>query len=95
MNIEVPDGFHVMSGEEMQKLNVPDGMPGWCVSDPDRHIMMIISWKKSAFASLLINSQEVIRKSEASVRKASPWRKRSCAPSAGKTALKKPDKTML
>ncbi len=65
--MNIPEGFHVLSEEELSKLNHIDGAPIWCISDPDRHIMMSVSWKKSGFASLLVSSGEIIKKMEADI----------------------------
>ncbi|MBQ1467757.1 MAG: hypothetical protein IIZ27_04700 [Solobacterium sp.] len=65
--ISVPEGFHVMSEEELSKLNHYGQIPNWCVSDPDRHIILSVSWKKSGFASLLLNTAEVAKKMEGEI----------------------------
>ena len=65
--ISIPEGFHVMSEEELSKLNHYGQIPNWCVSDPDRHIILSVSWKKSGFASLLLNTVEVAKKMEGEI----------------------------
>ncbi len=65
--ISIPEGFHVMSEEELSRLNHYGQIPNWCVSDPDRHIILSVSWKKSGFASFLLNTAEVAKKMEGEI----------------------------
>ena len=55
MQLSYPDGFHVMSEEELSKMTFYGEAPGWCISDPERHIDLSVSWKKTngLFAKIL------------------------------------------
>ncbi len=55
LNLTYPDSFHVMSKEELSGYNFYSEAPGWCINDPDRHIMVSISWKQvpGLFAKML------------------------------------------
>lgn len=55
LNLSYPDGFHVMSREELSGFNYYSEAPGWCINDADRHIMISVSWKKipGIFARML------------------------------------------
>ena len=69
LTISVPDGFHVMDDEELGKLNSYGEKPGWCITDPDRHITVSIAWKKGAVASFLLSSREIAKKMDMSLQK--------------------------
>ena len=55
LNLAYPDGFRVMSKEELSGYNFYSEAPGWCVNDAERHIMVSVSWKQvpSLFAKML------------------------------------------
>ena len=67
----IPEGFHVMDSEELSSLKAYGGQPNWCIKDPERHIIITVSWKKSGFAALLTSSGEVARSMEKHISKAS------------------------
>ena len=67
-SVKAPDGFCEMDDAERGKLNALEAPPQWGAQDPDRHMVISVAWKKSGFASLLVNSQEVAKKMEAAVR---------------------------
>ena len=47
LNLNVPEGFHVLSEAERMRLNfIADG-EGCCLQDAERHIMISVGWKKS------------------------------------------------
>ena len=60
----VPEGFEPMSDEEKAQLSTPYGAPAWCVKDPDRHMILSIAWKRSFFASMIVNARETAQKME-------------------------------
>ncbi len=70
MQLSYPDGFHVMSEEELSKMTFYGEAPGWCISDPERHIDLSVSWKKTngLFAKIL-NTREIAKNMEAQIRK--------------------------
>lgn len=55
LNLSYPQGFHVMNQEELSTYNFYAAAPGWCINDPDRHIMISIAWKQvpGLFAKML------------------------------------------
>ena len=70
MQLSYPDSFHVMSEEELSKMTFFGEAPGWCISDPERHIDVSVSWKKTngLFAKIL-NTREIAKNMEAQIRK--------------------------
>lgn len=71
LNLTYPDGFHVMSKEELSGYNFFSEAPGWCLNDPDRHIMVSISWKQvpGLFAKML-KAKDVAKNMEEQMSKA-------------------------
>lgn len=55
LKLTYPDGFHVMDQAELGKYQFYSEAPGWCINDPDRHIMASVSWKQvpGIFARML------------------------------------------
>ena len=55
LNLSYPDGFHVMDQAELSAYNFYAAAPGWCINDPDRHIMVSVAWKQvpGLFAKML------------------------------------------
>ncbi len=55
LELNYPDGFHVMDQAELSGYNFYSEAPGWCINDPDRHIMASVSWKQvpGIFARML------------------------------------------
>lgn len=41
-----PEGFHTMTEEERSHLVFAEEGPGDCLSDPERHIIITLSWRK-------------------------------------------------
>lgn len=46
LQVTCPESFHVMDDEERSKLNFLGEGEFECLSDPERHIMICIGWKK-------------------------------------------------
>ena len=71
LNLNVPEGFHVLSEAERSRLNfIADG-EGCCLQDAERHIMVSVGWKKTgAFAGLILNTGDVAKRLESSIRNA-------------------------
>ena len=65
LNISYPDGFHVMDQSELSAYNFYAAAPGWCINDPDRHIMVSVAWKQipGLFAKML-KTKEVAKSME-------------------------------
>ena len=47
MTLTYPDGFHVMGKEELKKHQYFGEPPAWSISNPERHVMISIAWKKT------------------------------------------------
>ncbi|MCR4671730.1 MAG: hypothetical protein K5637_00645 [Lachnospiraceae bacterium] len=65
----VPDGFHVMDAAELAKFNIYKEFPDWSISDPERHIIISVSWRKSGLGALMLNSKDVAKKMETALQK--------------------------
>ena len=64
-----PEGFHIMTEEEMAQLKYFD-KPMWLITDPDRHMIFTVSWRKSGLAALLLKPKDIIKKMETQLGKA-------------------------
>ena len=63
--LPVPDGFHVVEETDKQKLNVMGGGDWMGLSDPDRHLLMTLGWKKiGKLPSKLLNTQGLAKAME-------------------------------
>ena len=69
LKVAVPDGFHVMDKAELAKFNAYKELPDWSINDPERHIIISVSWKKSGFGALMLSSKEVAKKMESVLQK--------------------------
>ena len=67
--LTVPEGFTLMSKEEMAQNATSYGPPKWAVKDPDRHMILSVAWKKSLFASLLVSARETAQNVEGRLHK--------------------------
>ncbi len=68
LEVDFPDGFHELSAEETGKLKLTEAGPGVVLSDPERHIMVSVGWKKiGALAGLLLNEGDLAGKMEKSL----------------------------
>ena len=71
LNISFPEGFHVLNDEERRGLRFIENGPGVCVSDPQRHILVSISWRTiGGFAALLLNTGDAAMKMESNISEA-------------------------
>ena len=65
-----PDGFGVMGPEEVKALNTFKEGPGWCIKDPDRHMIITVAWKKAGgLTSLLAGTKDVAKSFDSSFKK--------------------------
>ena len=46
MSIEVPEGFHTMSAEELRQAYRDDNPDLWGMWDQERHVMVSVMWKE-------------------------------------------------
>ncbi|MBE6989550.1 MAG: hypothetical protein E7426_02235 [Ruminococcaceae bacterium] len=66
LGLSYPDGFQVMSAEELSKLRFSGGAPQWCISDPERHMILSISWKKvNGLVAKLLSAKDIAKDTEA------------------------------
>ena len=58
ISIKCPDGFHVMTTEELKKNHMYTGIAQWCVTDPVRQLILSVTWKEkhSGLRGLVDNS---------------------------------------
>lgn len=68
LTLQVPDGFHTMTEKDMEGMRYAKGAPNWCVKDPERHIIISMSWKKSLLGAFLMKPKEVVRYLESAIR---------------------------
>lgn len=69
LRLTYPEQFHVMDEEERRQLNFYADGPGACLSDPERHLMVSIGWKKiNGLAAMLISEKDIARNMEMQVR---------------------------
>ncbi len=62
MFVPVPDGFHVMDDDEKNALSKGQVGPAWAMTDPERHIIVSISWKDvSKLAAVLLNARDLAK----------------------------------
>ena len=64
LQLTYTEDFHEMNESEKAGLNFYKEGPGVCLSNPEKHIIITIGYKKSAFASVMINVKEAAEKAE-------------------------------
>ena len=70
LNLNLPDGFRVLSEEERKAMPVIDEPPAWCARSEERHLVIVAYWKKiGGLSALLINEKDIIRHVEQAVSK--------------------------
>ena len=69
LTMNIPEGFHIMTEEKMAQLKYFD-KPMWLITDPDRHMIFTVSWRKSGLAALLLKPKDIIKKMEPQLGKA-------------------------
>ncbi|MBR6473152.1 MAG: hypothetical protein IKS99_05470 [Firmicutes bacterium] len=66
-----PEGFHVMDDAERSEMNFLEAGLSEVLSDPERHMLVTVGWKKSGgFASFMLNSKDLAKNMESKVSKA-------------------------
>ena len=64
-SIEVPEGFHTMSEEELRKAYRDDNPNRWGMWDQERHVMVTVMWKEySRLLMMLADVKAICRKNE-------------------------------
>ena len=65
MSIEVPEGFHTMSAEELRQAYRDDNPDRWGMWDQERHVMVTVMWKEySRLMMMLADVKGICRKNE-------------------------------
>ena len=71
LSIQRLEGFRVLDEEERGRLNFMKEGPGICLSDPERHILVSVAYKKiGGFSNLLLNEKDLVKNMEAGIAKA-------------------------
>lgn len=70
LNITYPDGFHVMSEEELGNTSFYKEAPKWSISDPERHMIISLYWRENkGFFGKLADEKDVEETVEGKTRK--------------------------
>lgn len=70
LTLAYPEGFHVMTESEKSGMQFFGGLPGECLSDPERHILISVGLKTvGGVSAFLIGEKDAVKKAEASIRK--------------------------
>ena len=70
LNLTYPDGFKVMTPEDLKQYKFFEEAPGFCINDADRHIIISVSWRQSnPFVAMLVSSADIAKNMEAKIRK--------------------------
>lgn len=65
MSIEVPEGFHTMSAEELRQAYQDDKQNRWGMWDQERHVMVTVMWKEyPRLLMMLSDVKGISRKNE-------------------------------
>ena len=65
MSIEIPEGFHTMSAEELRQAYRDDNPDRWGMWDQERHVMVTVMWKEySRLLMMLADVKAICRKNE-------------------------------
>ena len=66
-----PDGFHIMDEEETSRLNILEGGSFIGLSDPGRHMIVTIGWKKTnGLLSLILKTKDIAERMEKTIGRA-------------------------
>ncbi len=64
-----PDGFHVMDEREREEIRFLGDVQGECLSDPERHILFSVAWKRiGAFPALILSEKDIAKAMEFRIR---------------------------
>lgn len=70
LNLTYPEGFKVMTKEELKKYKFLEEAPGFCLSNPDKHIIISFSWRQAnPFVAMLAGTADIAKNMEAKIRK--------------------------
>lgn len=69
LTLSIPDGFHIMSPEELSGLGTGTEPAKWGISDPERHMIVAVTWKKfNGLLTALAGTKDVAKGMEARLR---------------------------
>ena len=67
--LDYPEGFHVMDESEREEIRFLGDVQGECLSDPERHILFSVAWKRiGGFAALVLSEKDIAKAMEFRVR---------------------------
>ncbi len=70
MNINVPEGFRILTGEDLAKYRAAEGAVNFGMQNEEKHIILTVSWKEyNSFLAMLGDPKEAIKKQESSIAK--------------------------
>ena len=65
MSIEIPEGFHTMSAEELRQAYRDDNPDLWGMWDQERHVMVTVMWKEyPRLLMMMTDLKGICRKNE-------------------------------
>ena len=60
MNITIPEGFTVLSAEQIAEMNYIDNPPQFCMRNEEKHIIFSIAYKKTnRFFAALLSAKDI------------------------------------
>lgn len=63
--LEIPEGFEVMSSEDLRKLYQNENADRWGMWDRERHILITVAWQRvNALLSFLADIKSVAKRNE-------------------------------
>lgn len=69
LRLHCPDGFSILDAEERESICFTEQGPGICLSDPERHILVSVAWKKiNGFSALILSNRDLVKQMEAVAR---------------------------
>ena len=70
LSLACPEGFHVMTADELAKMNFFGGETGEGMTAPERHILITVGSKPiGGLAGMLLNAGDIARGTEARLKK--------------------------
>ena len=71
LELHCPEGFHEMDATERQGLRFVEAGPAVCLTDPERHMIVSVGWKKPGLlARLMLNDGDLARAMEGNIARA-------------------------
>ena len=67
MTLSYPEEFHEMDEREKAGFRFYKDNPGICLTNPEKHILVTVGFKKSGIASLLLDTDNVAKQAEKNI----------------------------